>query len=233
MCWFSSVASLGNIEDDGMSTPKFENYSTDVFTIEWLCYHTAQKRVWGYLTIHGKTETVAFWGVLGKKMDFKVHSWKGLIAPIRNKMINKGYTLITVPHYQALHYDFLADLSIWYSTAVLAKSLRWSVSSRKEPQMFKYEIKWVGWNNTEGHDKVWGFLKLADGRYFSFWGARGKKLSFKSYPTEYSVKTQALKKMNDRGYKTVNANQYDELVQDFINDVEIWCATAILAGSVK
>ncbi|PJB44535.1 MAG: hypothetical protein CO106_03120 [Deltaproteobacteria bacterium CG_4_9_14_3_um_filter_44_9] len=47
------------------------------------------------------------------------------------------------------------------------------------------DIKFIflGWNKSDKSDKIWGIFK-AGGRYYSFWGKRGKKLQFKEehYP---------------------------------------------------
>jgi hypothetical protein len=50
-----------------------------------------------------------------------------------------------------------------------------------------YQINYFAWNNTDGHDKVWGYVTVgADesgygGQLYNFWGRRGGKLSFKEY----------------------------------------------------
>lgn len=98
-----------------------------------------------------------------------------------------------------------------------------------------YEIHWVGWNTSikDGtqHDKVWGWLKMRDGRLYAFWGRRGKTLRFKQHHDQFALeKLQGQK--NKKGYDYVSADQYNKLVKDFIDDVEIYCTTAILADTV-
>lgn len=96
-----------------------------------------------------------------------------------------------------------------------------------------YTLHWVGWNNSENHDKIWGYLSMNDGRYYCFWGRRGKQLSFKFYNNdEMKIKQKAQEKRNKKGYSTVDPINYDTLVKDFLDEVEIWCATAILADRI-
>lgn len=97
--------------------------------------------------------------------------------------------------------------------------------------MVGYDMKWVGWNNNKGHDKVWGWLQMSDDRVYCFWGARGKKLRFKEHSSEYAVELVQHRK-EKTGYTYIPQKKYDSLVKDFLDDVEIWCTTAILSDSV-
>lgn len=98
-----------------------------------------------------------------------------------------------------------------------------------------YEIEWVGWDNSwDGgtqHDKVWGWLSMKDGRFYCFFGRRGKTLRFKEHGDLYAV--EKLQRQKDKkGYKFVDPANYDKLVQDFIEEVELYCMSAILADTV-
>jgi hypothetical protein len=95
-----------------------------------------------------------------------------------------------------------------------------------------YQIMWVGWNSQGNHDKIWGWLKMADGRIYAFWGRRGKKLRFKQHDREWDVRLKVDEKRFKKGYDMVLPSRYDELVKDFLDEVEIWCTTAILADEV-
>ena len=97
--------------------------------------------------------------------------------------------------------------------------------------MVGYDINWVGWNNNDNHDKVWGWLQMSDERVYCFWGRRGKKLRFKEHSSTYRVITVQHRKEKE-GYNHIVPTQYDTLVKDFIDEVEIWCTTAILEDSV-
>jgi hypothetical protein len=61
------------------------------------------------------------------------------------------------------------------------------------------DFGFLGWNNSAGHDKIWGFIKTSQG-VFSFWGRRGKSLSFKEYTSVWDAEAVANKK-EDSGYK--------------------------------
>ncbi len=94
-----------------------------------------------------------------------------------------------------------------------------------------YQIIWLDWNTEDTSDKVWGYLEMDDGRYFAFWGRRGKTLQFKDHGI---LAPSTLQRSKERkGYKFVNPNDYDRLVQDFLVELELNCMTAILLDSVK
>ena len=97
-----------------------------------------------------------------------------------------------------------------------------------------YTMVWVGWDNTMkdgvNHDKIWGWFTMKDGREFCFWGRRGKQLRFKQHPSTASVR--AVMKKKESKYNFVMAADYDTLVKDFLDEVEIWCMTAILEETV-
>lgn len=95
-----------------------------------------------------------------------------------------------------------------------------------------YTLTWVGWNNEGTHDKVWGHLEMADGRLFAFWGRRGKALRFKQHDDIYDLGVLERSKSSKKGYTYVDPADYNELVEDFISDVEIWCMSAILSDQV-
>lgn len=94
-----------------------------------------------------------------------------------------------------------------------------------------YEIRWLGWNNSPGHDKVWGYLVTRTNKTYAFWGRRGKSLRFKLHSNEYAA--SALSREKERkGYKFVKPADYDRLVKDFVQEVELYCMTAILSETV-
>ena len=98
-----------------------------------------------------------------------------------------------------------------------------------------YTMQWVGWNNSfkKGvqHDKIWGWFIMKNGRAWCFWGARGSKLRFKQHPNIESAKKVMRQKENNH-YDFVPPADYDNLVKDFLDDVEIWCMSAILEEKV-
>ena len=100
-----------------------------------------------------------------------------------------------------------------------------------------YEIVWLGWNYEGTSDKVWGYLRMADGRYFSFWGRRGKTLKFKDFGNDYHnvAKLQRSKENAnpEKRYSFIDPIDYDRLVKDFVEELEIHCMTAILSDTVR
>jgi len=56
-----------------------------------------------------------------------------------------------------------------------------------------YKINYFAWNNTDGHDKVWGYVTVGaeedgkGGQLYNFWGRRGGKLAFKEHGSAASV----------------------------------------------
>lgn len=101
-----------------------------------------------------------------------------------------------------------------------------------------YTMQWVGWDNTyekgtqTQHDKVWGWFTMKDGREFCFWGRRGKQLAFKQHPTTESAK-KVMRQKENKKYNYVPAADYNTLVKDFLDEVELWCCTAILSDTVR
>ena len=95
-----------------------------------------------------------------------------------------------------------------------------------------YEIQWLGWNNQGTSDKIWGWLEMDDGRKYCFWGRRGKTLQFKQhYHLDQIMIVEAQK--GKRGYTFVGPENYNRLVKDFLDQVEIHCMTAILSDKVR
>lgn len=94
-----------------------------------------------------------------------------------------------------------------------------------------YEICWLGWNNQSGHDKVWGYLATRTGKIYAFWGRRGKSLRFKEHDSQSAAQKLAQEKER-KGYNFVSPDDYDNLVQDFVQAVELHCMTAILSETV-
>lgn len=94
-----------------------------------------------------------------------------------------------------------------------------------------YEVHWLGHMKEGSHDKVWGWLRIDDGRIYAFWGRRGKTLRFKEHQTTYSAEQVARQKAN-KGYVSVSKLTYDTLVPDFKEELEIAFATAQLSDTI-
>lgn len=95
-----------------------------------------------------------------------------------------------------------------------------------------YSIKWIGWNQNGVHDKIWGWLEINQGnRFLAFWGRRGKTLRFKEHGYISDLgKLQEQK--NKKGYTEVPKNEYNKLCNEFSQELEIYCMTAILSDKV-
>lgn len=95
-----------------------------------------------------------------------------------------------------------------------------------------YKVEWLGWNNQGTSDKIWGWLEMDDGRKYCFWGRRGKALRFKQHHSLYELQKLEDVKERRNGYSFVRPENYDRLVKDFLDQVEIYCMTAILSDKV-
>jgi hypothetical protein len=91
----------------------------------------------------------------------------------------------------------------------------------------KPDYVWIGWNNAEGHDKIWGVLKINDidsfdANYVSFWGRRGKKLQTKIYEhTPYwEIEDLYAKKERKSGYSEIEVGKLNEVYPEFEKDLE-------------
>ena len=97
-----------------------------------------------------------------------------------------------------------------------------------------YKINYFGWNNEPGHDKVWGYLTIGEGvtaELFNFWGARGKKLSFKKHETNYfsvdELRRLAQKKTG-KGYREIPTGDIETVVEGFHEQLELQLTLAKL-----
>ncbi len=84
---------------------------------------------------------------------------------------------------------------------------------------------WIGWNHEEGHDKVWGLIKINgddwNGNYVSFWGRRGKKLQTKIYENETDYQMEVLfEKKEAKGYEQIDLTKLNKVYPDFEKDLE-------------
>lgn len=91
----------------------------------------------------------------------------------------------------------------------------------------KPDYFWIGWNNVDGHDKVWGIIKITGndnywrGSYVSFWGRRGKKLQTKIHQDESEWAMERLfEKKEDKGYQRIDIEKLNEVYPEFEKDLE-------------
>lgn len=92
-------------------------------------------------------------------------------------------------------------------------------------------FKFIGWNNKEGHDKVWTSFEI-DGQYYCAWGRRNAKLQFKNHGTnKWKMQTIAHDKQG-KGYKEVDKFLLFSIFPDFEEKVEQELMMATLSGKV-
>ena len=95
-----------------------------------------------------------------------------------------------------------------------------------------YEICWLGYNEKPNYNRIWGYLRMRDGRLFTFWGVRGMKIQFKNH--RWGGRVEYLRDMQEaKGFKRIDPDHYEMICPGFKQDLEVWCATAILADSIR
>lgn len=92
--------------------------------------------------------------------------------------------------------------------------------------MSNYQINFFGWNNSPGHDKVWGYITVGEGpnaALYNFWGARGRKIAFKAFKpgwdSAHELKKLARKKQ-DGGYRPISEDQIESVIEGFTEAFE-------------
>lgn len=88
------------------------------------------------------------------------------------------------------------------------------------------DFKFVGWNTTAGHDKVWGavYLEQYDPEKYGhevllFWGRRGHKLQYK-FGYDNVHLSDVIRKKRDKGYQQVYRNQLETIYPKLEVDIE-------------
>jgi hypothetical protein len=94
---------------------------------------------------------------------------------------------------------------------------------------------YIGWCNvTESdgtkHDKVWTAFKVGR-NYYAGWGKRGKRLSFKHHPDQYSLSTVTRSKK--KKYEEVDAFRLFAIFPYFKDEVEKSLTFAVLSNKIK
>lgn len=104
------------------------------------------------------------------------------------------------------------------------------------------DYKFIGWNTTDNHDKVWAAIKLRNDvnnhaekcwneqhEYLTVWGRRGKKLQFNAklmYENELEVLIRSKVK---KGYEEITETKLDEVYPEFEEDMMLTTAMAKLS----
>lgn len=95
------------------------------YRIGWLGYNEKPNynRVWGWLEMNDGRKLV-FFGVKGKKIEFKPHQDIYNINYLISRMEFKGYEKIKVEHYEEIYPNFTRDMETWLLSAILGSDYR-------------------------------------------------------------------------------------------------------------
>lgn len=109
------------------------------------------------------------------------------------------------------------------------------------------DFGFIGWNNIDNHDKVWGyFLRPSDtdkeqkkkyGFAYDincvvFWAARGKAMQFKASNENYDLHKLVRSKIK-KGYQSIEPAQLLEIWPTFNEEMKLKLTFEILSGKVK
>jgi len=94
------------------------------------------------------------------------------------------------------------------------------------------DYKFIGWNNTDGADKVWGAIYMEDRTNFRpkvliFWGRRGRKLQTKIDREGWYLDDLIRVKQN-KGYKRILDYELKTVYPEFETDLEKTTMWALL-----
>jgi len=92
-------------------------------------------------------------------------------------------------------------------------------------------FKFIGWCNSEGHDKIWAVLELQPHRrYATIWGRRGKTLQSKIIDTNWHEVRKLIGSKQRKDYIPFNLTQLAQVYPEFEADLEKTAFWAILKG---
>lgn len=106
------------------------------------------------------------------------------------------------------------------------------------------QFDWIGWNNEDNHDKVWGYFYRPTpnatrwenhSRGWNcciFWARRGRAMQFKADVTGYELDKLVQSKIK-KGYEQISQPKLFEIWPTFITEAEGKLMWDILAGKVK
>ena len=92
--------------------------------------------------------------------------------------------------------------------------------------------KFIGWNNRDGADKVWGAIYLEDRtgirpKVLIFWGRRGKKLQTKIDREGWDL-DKLIREKTQKGYNQIRNYELETVYPEFQNDLEKTTMWALL-----
>ena len=94
------------------------------------------------------------------------------------------------------------------------------------------DYKFIGWNTTDGADKVWGAIYMEDRtnirpKVLIFWGRRGKKLQTKIDQEGWDL-DKLIREKSEKGYKQIDNRHLKTVYPEFQNDLEKTTMWALL-----
>lgn len=91
-----------------------------------------------------------------------------------------------------------------------------------------YTVEWLGYNEKPNYNRVWGHIKMKDGRDYVFWGVKDKKMQFKRHNHNYRI-SFLINQNEKKGYKKIHPEHYELICPDFTENMEIWFMAYVLA----
>ena len=94
------------------------------------------------------------------------------------------------------------------------------------------DYKFIGWNTTDGADKVWGAIYMEDRtnirpKVLIFWGRRGKKLQTKMDCEGWDL-DKLIREKTQKGYNQIDNRHLKTVYPEFQNDLEKTTMWALL-----
>jgi predicted DNA-binding WGR domain protein len=94
------------------------------------------------------------------------------------------------------------------------------------------DYKFIGWNTTDGADKVWGAIYMEDRtnirpKVLIFWGRRGKKLQTKMDHEGWDL-DKLIREKTQKGYNQIDNRHLKTVYPEFQNDLEKTTMWALL-----
>ena len=95
----------------------------------------------------------------------------------------------------------------------------------------KYEFIGHCYDKAKNHDKVWVCIPLEEGKYLAAYGRRTKTLRPKLYNlNSYEMRKIINRKINSRGYNSVDETKLTEIYPEFEEDLEATTMWSALGG---
>ena len=94
------------------------------------------------------------------------------------------------------------------------------------------DYKFIGWNTTDGADKVWGAIYMEDRtnirpKVLIFWGRRGKKLQTKMDQEGWDL-DKLIREKTQKGYNQIDNRHLKTVYPEFQTDLEKTTMWALL-----